>query len=102
MRLIFEIFSKVCTFLEIYPGESAHAFCARTIALREKVKILAEEDGTTFDGELLKTTFFRAIFTGIKQNNIRMELQGLLKSQICTDLQLLEEVAASTATERES
>ena len=83
------------------PGQTAHAFCAQTIALRKKVAILAEEDGTTFDAELLKTTFFRAIFTGIKQNNIRMELQGLLKSRTCTDTELLAEVAAAAATEKE-
>ena len=83
------------------PGENAHAFVARTITLRKKVAYLSKEAGKPFDEELLKSTFFRAIFTGMKQNNIRMELQGLLKSKTCSDTELLREVANASANEEE-
>ena len=83
------------------PGETAHAFVTKTINLRKKVDKLSQEAGKPFDEELLKSTFFRAIFTGMKQNNIRMELQFILKNQSCSDIELLMEVAEAQAREEE-
>ena len=83
------------------PGEAAHAFCCRAVALREKVKSLSAEEGRPFDSQLLNTTFFRAIFTGLKQNNIRMEIQHLLKGETCSDEDLLSEISIAAANEAE-
>lgn len=83
------------------PGEAAHAFCCRAMALREKVKSLSAEEGRPFDSQLLNTTFFRAIFTGLKQNNIRMEIQHLLKGETCSDEDLLSEISIAAANEAE-
>ncbi len=83
------------------PGENAHAFVARAITLRKKVHILSQEEGKSFDAELLKSTFFQSIYTGIKQNNIRMELQSLLQTQTGSDRDLLSAVARASANEKE-
>ena len=83
------------------PGESAHDFCLRTMALREKVASLSEEEVNPFDPELLKSTFFKTIFTGLKQNNVRMELQLSLKGAIIADEDLLKEVSLASANEQE-
>ena len=67
------------------PGESAHEFCLRAMSLREKVACLSKEENSPFDAELLSTTFFKSIFTGLKQNNVRMELQQVLKECALSD-----------------
>ena len=83
------------------PGQTAHAFCCEAIALREKVTSLSAEEGRPFDPELLTSTFFKAIFTGLKQLNIRMEIQHLLKAETCSDEDLLSEISVATANETE-
>ena len=67
------------------PAENAHQFCLRTMALREKVTSLSDSEGNPFDADLLKSTFFKSIRTGLKQNNIRMELLPDLKEEIIED-----------------
>ena len=83
------------------PGDSAHDFCLRAMALREKVASLSEEEANPFDHELLKSTFFKTIFTGLRQNNVRMELQQSLKVAIIEDEDLLREISMASANEQE-
>ena len=106
LRSHFQIKNQMSTLQELrdcvqMPGETAHAFCCKAISLRETVKVLYEEDGKTFDPALLNSTFFRSVFTGIKQNNIRMEVQHLLKAEACEDADLLDAISAAASTEEE-
>ena len=82
------------------PGMTAHSFCLKAILLRDKAARLAEERKQPFDDDFLKSTFFKAIYTGLRQNNIRMEIAHLLKANTCDDT-LLDEIAAASANEAE-
>lgn len=83
------------------PQENAHKFCCRCVALKKKVESMYEEEGATFDEENLSATFFRAISTGLRQNNIRNELRQVLKDQNISDHDLLYEVSLAVANEEE-
>ena len=83
------------------PAESELDFCLRAMSLRQKVVMLAEEEGCPYDSKLLRKRFFHAIFTGFKHNNIRLELQSVLKQGIISDEDLLREVSLTVANELE-
>lgn len=85
-------------------GEDAHAFCCRAMALRDRVKTMSEEEGAPWDPEILQSRLYHAIFTGLKQSSIRMELNTTLKEGSLSDEDLLAEVSLAEAneTERES
>ena len=83
------------------PGEKANTFVRRAVTLRKRIAKMTDETGCPYDAELLKSTFFKSIFTGLRQNNIRMEIQGLLKSRTCSDPELLREVTIAQGNEEE-
>ena len=80
-------------------GESAHKFCVRAMALRNKVASRSVEEECPFDANMLQNRFFHTIFTGLKQNSIRMELQVILKERLVSDEELLKEVSLAAANE---
>ena len=75
-------------------------FCFRLMVLRQRVIRLSTEEGTPFQRPLVQNRFFHALFTGLKHNNIRMELQSVLKQGLLTD-ELLQEISLASAAELE-
>ena len=83
------------------PNESAHAFACRCVALKKKVENMAQSENIPFDLENLRTTFFKTVYTGLRQANIRNELRQTLSSGRVTDDDLLLEVSEACAIEEE-
>ena len=63
--------------------------------------MLASEEGCPYDSQLIQKRFFHAIFTGLKHNNIRHELQHVLKEGKISDEDLLREISLTVANELE-
>ena len=82
-------------------SESELDFCLRVMSLRERVVTLSAEEGCLFDKSLLKKRFFHTLFTGLRHNNIRLELQNILKTGLISDEDLLQEISLSMSTELE-
>ena len=83
------------------PFESEMDFCLRVMSLRERVVTLSAEEGFSFDSILLIKRFFHTLFTGFKNDNIRLELQTILKSGTISDEDLLHEISLVMSTEQE-
>ena len=90
---------------ECYQGqdenESAHGFVVRAMTLRDKVENMSSNEGAPWNALQLKSTFFHSVYTGLKANGIRMELQSILKEAVMVDSKLLDEVASAEANESE-
>jgi hypothetical protein len=82
-------------------SESEMDFCLRVMSLRERVVTLSSEEGVSFDSNLLKKRFFHTLFTGFKNDTIRLELQHILKSGTISDEDLLHEISLAMSTEQE-
>ena len=82
-------------------SESELDFCLRAMSLRQKVVMLASEEDCPYDSQLIQKRFFHAIFTGLKHNNIRHELQHVLKEGKISDEDLLREISLTVANELE-
>ena len=95
-----EVFNelRICSQL---PNENAHKFCCRCVALKKKVQKMSLTANIPVDDENLRTTFFRTIYTGLRQNNIRHELRAILKEATMSDQDLLVEVSQACANEEE-
>ena len=83
------------------PNESAHKFACRCVALKRKVQNMAKTGNLPMDEENLSSTFFRTIYTGLRQNNIRNELRATLTEAVATDQDLLMEISLASSTEEE-
>ena len=94
------IFNDLRTCVQL-PSESAHAFCCRCVALKKKVQNMAESENIPFDMDNLKSTFFKTIYTGLRQTNIRNELRQSLIDARLSDEDLLLEVSEACAIEEE-
>ena len=81
--------------------ETAHRFCCRCVALKKKVLNMAASENTAFDEENLNATFYRTIYTGLKQTEIRNELRQILKEGRLDDAELLSEVSQAQSHEEE-
>ena len=82
-------------------SESELEFCLRVMSLRQRVISLSREEECPFDENLVKKRFFQALFTGLKHNNIRFELQNILKAGTISDEDLLQEVSYTSSIESE-
>ena len=82
-------------------GQDAHEFCCMAMALRDRVLVLSEEEGNPEDEEVLNRRLYHTIFTGLKQNGIRMELQADIKAANLPDIEFLEKVSKAEANEKE-
>ena len=82
-------------------NENAHAFACRCVALKKKVQYMSETEGIPFDMENLNSTFFKTIYTGLKQNNIRHELRQTLMEATISDDNLLLVVSEACGNEEE-
>jgi hypothetical protein len=83
------------------PGQDAHAFCCHAMSLRDRIQVMSEEEGAPWDSAQLRSRFYHAVFTGLKQNSIRMELQHILKEGVMGDADFLSEVSLAEANETE-
>lgn len=83
------------------PGQDAHEFCCMAMALRDRVQSLSEEEGNPGDVVGLTGRLYHTIFTGLKQNSIRMELLNDIKSANLSDVEFLEKVSLAEANETE-
>lgn len=82
-------------------SESAHKFFCRCVALKKKVLSTADAGGITFDEDNLTATFFKTLYTGLRQSNIRNELRQILMEGQISDSDLLLEVSQACANEEE-
>ena len=78
-------------------NESAHTFFTRAIGLKDKA---LKVQGNNFGANLVTDVFFKSLYTGLKQNNVRMELHHLLKEKTVSDPELLKAVAEACANEK--
>ena len=69
--------------------ESPHDFVVSLLSMREKVLIMAKEEGCLFDKGLLEWRFLHAILTGLRNNNIRNDLCPTLENNKTSDEHLL-------------
>ena len=83
------------------PDENAHKFACRCVALKKRVQKISETESIPVDLENLRSTFFRSIYTGLRQNNVRHELRTILKEANLADHDLLLEVSQAVANEEE-
>ena len=78
-----------------------HMFCCMAMALRDRIQVLSEDEGTPWQPGVLTSRMYHTIFTGLKQNSVRMELHTQLKAANMEDIPFLELVAQAEANESE-
>ena len=81
--------------------ESPHDFVVRLLSMREKVLILAKEEGCPFDKGLLQRCFFHTISTVLRNNNIRNDLRPTLENNNISDEHLLQIVFEAVVNDSE-
>ena len=82
-------------------GEDAHKFFCRCVALKKKVQKTCRNEGLPCDEADLSATFFKTLYTGLRQNNIRNEMRAVLREGRISDQDLLVEVALAASNEEE-
>ena len=83
------------------PGQDAHEFCCMAMSLRDRIRALSLEEGSPEDEEVLNKRLYHTIFTGLKQNSIKMELHNDIKNANLSDVDFLEMVSMAEANEAE-
>ena len=83
------------------PDETAHKFACRCVALKKKARNMSRSENLPFDDENLAATFFKAVYTGLRQNNVRNELRVILKEATISDEDLLVEISLASSNEEE-
>ena len=81
--------------------ESPHDFVVSLLSMREKVLIMAKEEGCLFDKGLLQQCFLHAILTGLRNNNIRNDLHPALENNKTSDEHLLQIVSEAAVNDSE-
>jgi hypothetical protein len=79
--------------------ETAKYFFMRCIRLKLQYIKLATKANPSFDQSHVKTIFIKALYTGLKSDHIRMEMQHTLREKKATDNQLLSELAEACKLE---
>ena len=96
------VFSELCTLVQ-EPGDDANKYVLKLLCLKQKVLDLAEEEkSSSFTEEMLRTQLFRTMYSGLRNNNIRVELRekcGSMKVETMTDEELLGMVMEVTINE---
>ena len=83
------------------PKETAHKFVCRCVALKKKVLHMAAAEKMNFDEVNLNNTFYRTIYTGLRNKEIRNELRQILRDASMSEEDLLVEVSLAAANEKE-
>ena len=81
--------------------ESQHNFVASLLSMREKVLILAKEEGCPFNKSLLQLRFFHAILTGLRNSNNRNDLCLTLENNKISDEHVLKIVSEAVVNDSE-
>ena len=71
------------------PKDTEHSFCMRMMGLRDKVLLLTREEGNLYDDRLVQNQFQHALYTGLRDENARHVLSGILKRPNVSDEELL-------------
>ena len=83
-------------------NENSHDFVVRLLCLRQKVADLGREEGCLYQENMLKKKMFQAMFTGMLNANIRVELRERCKNNFSiSDTDLLKFVSEVIAVESE-
>lgn len=81
--------------------ETANDFLMRLMSLRQRVLVLAKEENYPYSPVLVQKQFLKALKTGLKSNNIRLELKESLDAEYISDEVLLENMSVALANEQE-
>jgi hypothetical protein len=83
-------------------SETPLDFVIRLMCLRQKILDLSNEEGCPYDENLLKKRFFHAIFTGMRNSNVRVDLKEKLKNELgISDEDILKFVSEAMAYDSE-
>ena len=82
-------------------NENCLEFVVRMLVLRQKVLDLGEREGCPYDEKLVQTRFLRTLEVGIRNDNIRSELRGLLSNVKISDSVLMKAVTDAVDHETE-
>lgn len=94
------LFASLSTAKQL-PTENANEFVIRLMTLRQKIFFTSKEDGHPYSQQLVQRTFQQAVYTGLKNENLRSQLRILLKSENVLDDELLETLTAAVTDESE-
>ena len=84
-----------------WEDETEETYCYRMLRLKQDVTILSRQDPHPYDSSLIQTRFQHALYTGLKNENIRQQLKSSLKQRTITDDELLDEIHEITLAESE-
>ena len=82
-------------------SESAQEFVMRLMTLRQKILFVSREDPIPYDKPLVQRRFQQAVYTGLKNDNIRIQLRDLLKTNNTSDEDILERLTLAVTDESE-
>lgn len=96
---IFQELSTVCQ----GPKETAHSFVLRAMDLRQKVLFASQETGAgvVFPNDQAQQMFLHAVSTGLQSDDVRQQLQPLLKKTSTSDEDFLETLSICVGQETE-
>lgn len=73
-------YAELCSSKQRPPDKTAMDFVVRLLGLRNRIVKLSAEEGTPFDQNLLRKQFFKTMFSGLQNQNIRAEVRESCKS----------------------
>ena len=79
--------------------EEATKFLTRLIAMREKLTLMAKEDGKISE-EHIYSTYVRAVITGLSNATVRYRIEALLRARV-DDADVIKEINSVTSEEVE-
>ncbi|KAI8516332.1 hypothetical protein Bbelb_049130 [Branchiostoma belcheri] len=83
-------------------GESSQGFVTRMMGLRDKVVEASKEEDGLYDAKLVQAMFLRSVQTGLRDNNIRMEMKPhLVANSNSSDILLLEKLGRAIVDQKE-
>ena len=71
------------------------------MTLRQKVLFVSREDPCQYDQILVQKRFQQAVYTGLKNDNIRVQLREMLKHEATSDEDLLDKLTLAVTDESE-
>ena len=106
LRAHFKVKDAASVFTELSNAVQEHsetelAFCMRLMKLRQDILILSQEEECPYEVKLVQNRFQHALFTGLKNENMRNRLRTLIRSTDLNDAQLLQEISNGMINESE-
>ena len=96
-------FAELCGEKQRPPDKSAMDFVVRLLGLKNLVFKLSAEEGTPFDRNLMRKQFFKTMYSGVKNMNIRAEVRencNAMQDKEIRDHQLMKIVAEAMGNEK--